>query len=178
MELDTLRIAIGTKNKAKIAAVEEVANNYFATVAYEYMSVPSGVSEQPFSDAETRQGAINRAVNAREATGADLSFGLEGGVYELDGAMYCCNWGAVAIKGGPVISSSGASFILPEEIAGQLRTGKELGPVMDEFTRTKDIRQHAGAIGIFTDGVVDRKAMFEHIVALLIGQVRYHSKRG
>ena len=171
-------IAIGTKNKAKIAAVEKVASNYFVNATFETISVPSGVSEQPFSDAETRQGAINRAVNAMEGTGADLSFGLEGGVYELDGAMYCCNWGAVAVKEGPVISSSGASFALPEEIAEQLRAGKELGPVMDEFTRTKDIRQHAGAIGIFTDGLVDRKVMFEHIVALLIGQVRYHLKHG
>ena len=176
--LDSLLIAIGTKNKAKIAAVEEVANSYFADAAFNYISVPSGVSEQPFSDGETRQGAINRAVRAMEATGADLSFGLEGGVYERDGMMYCCNWGAVAIKGGPVISSSGASFVLPDEIAGQLRAGKELGPVMDEFTRTKDIRQHAGAVGIFTDGLVDRKVMFEHIVALLIGQVRYHLKHG
>jgi inosine/xanthosine triphosphatase len=175
--LNTLRVAIGTKNKAKIAAVEEIAKNYFADIAFEYISVPSGVSDQPFSDEETRQGAINRAVNTREATGADLSFGLEGGVYELDGAVYCCNWGAVAIKDGPVISSSGASFVLPEEIAEQLRAGKELGPVMDQFTKSKDIRQHAGAIGIFTNGVVDRKEMFEHIVALLIGQVRYRSNQ-
>lgn len=172
-----MRVAIGTKNKAKTAAVEEIAKNYFADIAFEYISVPSGVSDQPFSDEETRQGAINRAVNTREATGADLSFGLEGGVYELDGAVYCCNWGAVAIKDGPVISSSGASFVLPEEIAEQLRAGKELGPVMDQFTKSKDIRQHAGAIGIFTDGVVDRKEMFEHIVALLIGQVRYRSNQ-
>ena len=169
-------VAIGTKNKAKIAAVEEVAKNYYENIDFEYISVPSGVSEQPFTDAETRQGAINRAIHTREATSADFSFGLEGGVYEIDGTMYCCNWGAVAMKEGPVLSSSGASFVLPEEIAQQLRAGKELGPVMDEFTRTKDIRQHAGAIGIFTDGLVDRKAMFEHIVTLLIGQVRYHSR--
>lgn len=170
-------IAIGTKNKAKIAAVEETAKQYFENIVFEYSSVPSGVSEQPFSDAETRQGAINRAINTRNATGADLSFGLEGGVYELDGAVYCCNWGAVAIKDGPVISSSGASFVLPEEIAEQLRAGKELGPVMEAFTKSKDIRQHAGAIGIFTDGLVDRKEMFEHIVALLIGQVRYQQNQ-
>ena len=177
MELNTLLVAIGTKNKAKTAAVEEVLKQYFENIDFVHISVPSGVAEQPFSDAETRQGAINRAVNTREETGADLSFGLEGGVYELDGAIYCCNWGAVAIKDGPVISSSGASFILPEEIAQQLQEGKELGPVMDTFTRTKDIRQHAGAIGIFTDGLVDRKAMFEHIVTLLIGQARYQTNQ-
>ena len=171
-------IAIGTKNKAKTAAVEAVVAQYFKNCTFEHVSVQSGVSEQPFSDAETRRGAIQRAINTREATNADLSFGLEGGVYEIDGVMYCCNWGAVALKDGTVISSSGASFVLPEEVASQLRAGEELGPVMDVFTKKKDIRHHAGAIGIFTEGLVDRKAMFEHIVTLLIGQVFYHSKHG
>lgn len=177
MELDSVFIAIGTKNKAKTAAVEEVAAQYFEQCTFKHISVPSGVAEQPFSDSETRQGAINRAINAREATGAGMGFGLEGGVYELDGVMYCCNWGAVALQDGTVISSSGASFVLPEEIAVKLRNGEELGPVMDVFTKTKDIRHHAGAIGIFTEGLVDRQAMFEHIVTLLIGQVFYHTKR-
>ena len=169
-------IAIGTKNKAKTAAVEGVAAQYFKSCTFTHISVPSGVAEQPFSDAETRQGAINRAVHALEATGADVGFGLEGGVYELNGMMYCCNWGAVALQDGTIISSSGASFVLPEEIAVKLRNGEELGPVMDVFTKTKDIRHHAGAIGIFTEGLVDRQAMFEHIVTLLIGQVFYHMK--
>ncbi|WP_431027559.1 DUF84 family protein [Lysinibacillus sp. LZ02] len=170
-------IAIGTKNKAKTAAVETIAAQYFDNSVFEYVSVPSGVSEQPFSDAETRQGAINRALNTRKATNADLSFGLEGGVYEMDGMMYCCNWGAVALKDGTVISSSGASFVLPQEIAVKLRAGEELGPVMDTFTKTKDTRHHVGAIGIFTDGLIDRQVMFEHIVTLLIGQVLYYLKQ-
>lgn len=176
MELASVLIAIGTKNKAKTAAVEVVAAQYFEQCTFTHISVPSGVSEQPFSDAETRQGAINRAIHAREATGADMGFGLEGGVYELDGVMYCCNWGAVALQDGTVISSSGASFVLPEEIAVKLRNGEELGPVMDVFTKTKDSRHHVGAIGIFTEGLVDRKVMFEHIVTLLMGQVFYHMK--
>ena len=66
-------IAIGTKNKAKTAAVEGIARQYLKHCTFEHISVPSGVSEQPFSDAETRQGAINRAINTREATGADLA---------------------------------------------------------------------------------------------------------
>ena len=63
--------------------------------------------------------------------------------------------------------------MLPEEIANKLRDGKELGPVMDEFTNTQNIRHTEGAVGIFTKGLIDRKSMFEHIVTLLIGQVYY-----
>lgn len=166
-------VAIGTKNKAKMNAIKNIVSTYFESVEYTEFVVPSNVSEQPFSDEETRQGAINRAVNTRNLSNADLSFGLEGGVREIDGFMYCCNWGAVALKDGSVISAAGATFLLPEEIAHELRAGKELGPLMDEFTKKKDTRHHSGAIGVFTSDLVDRTEMFEHIVKLLIGQYFY-----
>lgn len=166
-------VAIGTKNRAKTNAIKNIVNTYFENVEFERFEVLSNVSEQPFSDEETRQGAINRALNARSASNADLSFGLEGGVREIDGVMYCCNWGAVALKDGSVITSAGATFLLPKEVANELRAGKELGPVMDEFTEKKDTRHHSGAIGVFTSDLVDRTEMFEHIVKLLIGQYLY-----
>ena len=74
---------------------------------------------------------------------------------------------------GTVFSSSGAQFALPEVIAEQLRIGKELGPVMDVYTNTENIRHNQGAIGIFSAGLIDRKEMFEHIVKLLVGQVLF-----
>lgn len=166
-------VAIGTKNKAKTKAIENVVRTYFKDVQFVQFDVASNVSEQPFSVEETRQGAINRALNTYKLSQAELSFGLEGGVRELDGIMYCCNWGAVALKDGTVISSGGAEFMLPEEIAKQLRAGNELGPVMDLYTKQNDTRHHSGAIGVFTAGLIDRAEMFEHIVKLLVGQVLF-----
>ncbi len=166
-------VAIGTKNKAKTAAIKNIVNTFFDNVKFEQFNVPSEVSEQPFSNEETRRGAINRAINTLKVSHADLSFGLEGGVCEIDGLMYCCNWGAVALKDGTIISSAGAQFILPEEIANELRIGKELGPVMDAFTKKNDTRSSSGAVGVFTAGLVNRTEMFEHIVKLLIGQYLY-----
>lgn len=173
MEMNLVQIAIGTKNRAKTATIKNIVNTFFDDVHFEQYSVPSNVSEQPFSNEETRQGAINRAINTLKSSNADLNFGLEGGVCEIDGLMYCCNWGAVALKDGTIISCSGAQFLLPEEIANELRAGKELGPVMDEFTKQKDTRSSLGAVGVFTAGLVDRTEMFEHIVKLLIGQYLY-----
>lgn len=170
-----MRVAIGTKNRAKTKAIENVVSTYFNEARYEQFNVSSNVSEQPFSDEETRQGAINRAVNTLKASGADLNFGLEGGVREMDGVMYCCNWGALALKDGTMITSAGATFILPKEIADQLRDGKELGPVMDEYTNEIGTRHNSGAIGVFTANLVDRTEMFEHIVKLLIGQYIFHN---
>jgi inosine/xanthosine triphosphatase len=171
-----LKVAIGTLNKAKIAAVENIINGHLTNVQYIHKNVESGVSEQPFSNEETRNGAINRAKNALNDTGANYSFGLEGGVQEIDGIMYCVNWGAIALKNGAIYTAQGASFMLPEVIANKLREGQELGPVMDLYTNSQNIRHTEGAVGIFTKGLVDRKSMFEHIVTLLIGQVYYFEK--
>ncbi|MFC7686780.1 DUF84 family protein [Ureibacillus sp. GCM10028918] len=170
-------VAIGTKNKAKTAAIQNILNCYFDEIKYIQADVSSNVSEQPFSNAETRQGAINRARNTLEAKKADLNFGLEGGVQEIGDEMYCTNWGAVALNDGTVISAAGAQFLLPEEIAKELRAGKELGPVMDVYTKQQDTRSGSGAVGIFTAGLVDRTEMFEHIVKLLIGQYMFMTKK-
>lgn len=169
-------IAIGTKNKAKVGAVEKIATQLIHNAQFVAIDVSSNVSEQPFSNEETRQGAINRAQAALQQTDAQIGFGLEGGVYELADTMYCCNWGALATREGNVYACAGATFTLPSQIAERLRNGEELGPVMDDFTKTTNIRHHAGAIGIFTNGHIDRKEMFEHIVLMLIGQYEYEQQ--
>ena len=69
-------VAIGSTNSAKVNAVKNVAEKFgFSVVA---QSVPSNVSNQPRSDAETIQGATNRARNVLEATKSDIGIGLEG----------------------------------------------------------------------------------------------------
>ena len=169
-EGSNMNIAIGTTNKAKIGAVEAVVQQFFDCAEFTYYAASSDVSEQPRSTEETRQGAINRAKNTSAATGASLSFGLEGGVTEIEGIMYICNWGALVVEDGTVFTAAGAQLVLPEEIANEIRSGKELGPVMEAYTQRRDIRQHAGAVGIFTRGLVNRQKMFEHIITLLVGQ--------
>ena len=168
-----MKIAIGTTNRAKVGAVREALQPLYPQAEFIEISVPSGVADQPFSDEETRQGAMNRAQTALEKTGAHIAFGLEGGVRELDEELYCCNWGAVATR-TRTYTSSGAQFLLPKEVAQPVRNGQELGPVMDAYTKTRDTRHGSGAVGVFTNGLVDRKEMFVHIVQLLIGQVQYY----
>lgn len=168
-----MNIAIGTTNRAKVGAVIDALTPFYPNANFIPIQVDSDVADQPFSDEETRLGAMNRARAAKEQTGANIAFGLEGGVRELDGILYCCNWGAVATD-TTVYASSGAQFMLPDEVADAVRAGTELGPVMDAYTKQHDTRHHSGAIGVFTDGLIDRKDMFVHIVTLLIGQVRYY----
>ncbi|WP_404329574.1 DUF84 family protein [Mesobacillus maritimus] len=164
-------ISIGSKNPAKIAAVEQAFQGY----AFEIVPVDteSGVSEQPLTDEETIRGAINRAVSAFDVSGADIGIGLEGGVQKTEHGLFLCNWGALRARGMEPIIAGGARILLPEEIAIQLLAGEELGPVMDKFAKKQNVRKKEGAVGIFTNGKIDRVEMFTHVVKLLLGQYEF-----
>ncbi|WP_246941315.1 DUF84 family protein [Bacillus pinisoli] len=168
-----LTITVGSKNFAKVEAVKDV---FLEAVEIKSLSVPSDVSEQPFSDEETLHGAKNRAVHAMMAGGTDIGIGLEGGVVEMASGLYLCNWGALVDHTGFSTVAAGARIQLPDEIAHELRNGQELGPVMDAYAKKKDVRKLEGAIGIFTNEMVNRKEMFTHIVKLLAGQYEFFKK--
>lgn len=165
-----MQIAVGTLNQAKVKAVE----NVFPDAEVISCDVSSNVSKQPFSDEETIRGAINRAKNALRKINADLGIGLEGGVTETAYGLMLCNWGALVLRGGdePIIAG-GARILLPPAVAARLRKGQELGSVMDDFCKRENIRIHEGAIGIFTNGEIDRSGMYTHIVKMLKGQSDY-----
>lgn len=166
-----MKIIIGSTNPAKINAVK----NTFLMKDAEFLSfdIPSGVSDQPFSDEETIQGALNRAKGALEMGNGDIGIGLEGGVHETKHGLMICNWGALASPNrGPIIAG-GARILLPEEVSVRLRAGEELGPVMSDYANKANVSKQEGAVGIFTNGLVDRATMFAHVMNLLLGQFAY-----
>jgi inosine/xanthosine triphosphatase len=166
-----MKIIIGSNNPAKIEAVKRAFKGN-----YDFFSVNalSGVSEMPFSDEETIKGAINRAESAIKIGHGDIGIGLEGGVQETSYGLLLCNWGAIASNELSPIIAGGARILLPEEIAIRLRNGEELGPVMDDYTNKQNIRKKEGAVGVFTNGNINRVEMFTHLTKLLVGQYEYH----
>ncbi len=163
-----IQAGIASKNPAKVQAVADTLDALGYTFDLVSAETASGVSEQPRSLSETRQGAINRATAL--SAQVDLAIGLEGGVYELGDEMYLCNWGALVTKDGKLYTASGAQIPLPDEIAVELRAGGELGPIMDAYANESGIRHHKGAIGVLTAGLIKRDEMFGHIVKILLGQ--------
>ena len=169
-----MKIAIGTKNPAKVKAAQLACRELGGELLS--VNVPSGVSEQPFSDDETIEGALNRARNALNETGADFGIGLEGGVVQTPYGLFVCNWGALITSEGDQFIAGGARIKLANAVAQELNRGRELGPVMDEYTKKQDIRKSEGAVGVFSNGRITRDRMFEHIIELLIGQYEYNEK--
>ncbi|MBA4493819.1 DUF84 family protein [Paenactinomyces guangxiensis] len=170
-----MKVAVGSKNGTKVGAVEKAFQHLNATILP--VSVPSGVPDQPLSDEETIQGAMNRARNARKEMEADIGVGLEGGVVQTAHGLFLCNWGALTDRNGIQVMAGGARIKLPDEFFIPLKKGKELSFVMEQYTNQKNIGTNQGAVGIFTHGYVERQEMFLHVSKLLIGQYLFQTGR-
>jgi len=161
-----VKILIGSRNVSKIDAVKDV----FSENEVQALEVNSQVSVQPFSDEETKQGAINRAMQCKKAEPDALTIGLEGGVMYIENELHLINWGAMVTPDWKKITASGARIPLPQEIDNALKTGKELAEIMEIYTNKADIRSKKGTIGVFTKDFVSRGEMFAHVIKLLRGQ--------
>lgn len=160
------RAAVGSTNPAKIEAVRRALARLAPGCALEPVDVPSGVGRQPFGDEETRRGASGRAASALAVSGADVAFGLEGGVIFEPGGPWLVSWVAVVDRHGRHGEASGLRMPLPRVVASRLREGGELGDVIDALFETTMSKQHTGAIGLLTEGFVSRTDAFADLVAM------------
>ena len=167
-----MKVIIGSHNKAKIKAVRRAFKDH---LIYRVDS-PSNVSKQPTTDEETLSGAMNRTLYCHNQYPNDISIGLEGGVMLINGDLYLCNWGVLMSPLTKTITASGARIKLPQSFKSDLFAGVELSELIDAYSNKHDTRQSEGAIGIFTEGIIDRIAMFEHVALLLKGQYEHALK--
>src|SRR5215218_6839967 len=127
-----MRLIVASTNPVKVQSTEHGFTQMFPaeTFTAEGIIVPSGVSNQPMSDEETLQGALNRASNARTAQpSAHYWVGIEGGCEEKHGELWTFAW-VVALglisprhegegQGVRVLMGKArtGAFMLPQEVA-------------------------------------------------------------
>ncbi len=168
-------VVLASGNPVKARATENGFRRVFPNETFEVVCAPapSGVSEQPMSDAETLLGASNRvdAVSAAEPS-ADYWVGIEGGIAEEDASqaeseMVALAW--VVIRSQTRVGKSRTgTFTLPPEVARLVRQGKELGEADDIIFGRSGSKQQEGAVGLLTGGVVDRARLYEQSVVLAL----------
>ena len=159
-----LTVAVGSGNPVKLAAARAVVTAYFPDAVVAAHPVQSGVPDQPFGDDETIAGARARALRARAAADSDLGVGLEGGVVDGPTGMRTCAWCVVVHRDGREGVGGSLAMPLPEGVAALIRAGEELGHAMDTFAATRGTKHGRGAVGILTDGRIDRQAAYEVLV--------------
>ncbi|MFO7683150.1 MAG: inosine/xanthosine triphosphatase [Chloroflexota bacterium] len=155
-----MKIAVGSTNPVKIAAVTSIVTLLWPEAEIESVSVPTGVGEMPMSDEETIIGARNRARAARQAIGADLGFGLEGGVHQDPVGLVLQGWVVVTDGNGREGVAGAGRLPLPPSIAERVLAGEELGPVMDDLLGESNVKAKGGAVGALTGGLIPRQQAF------------------
>lgn len=164
------RIVVASRNPVKLEAVRRGLQRAFPKAVPELLpvSVPSGVSDQPLTDDETRRGAAQRARGAATAVpDADAWVGIEGGIQERDGRMEAFAW-VVIISRGSEGESRTASFVLPQAVSDLVRAGKELGEADDIVFGRSNSKQQEGAVGLLTGRAVLRSELYEQAVTLAL----------
>lgn len=157
-----MKIVVGSLNKAKIRAAQLAVDKVFPGEKVTAIEVPSGVSNQPKTEKETMKGALNRAKNALKKTKADIAIGMEGGFSKIGKKWFECGWIAVVDKEGKIGLGSSARYELSSKIINELLIGKELKDVMNRLTKRNDIHYTQGAMGVLTDGHLQRDEAYMH----------------
>lgn len=163
-----MKLIVASKNPVKINAVKTGFERIFQinNFAIEGVAVPSQVSDQPLSDTETLQGAMNRAGNAKsDFPDADYWVGIEGGIEKTENGMMAFAWIVVQSQHGYGKARTGA-FFLPPPVVDLINQGKELGEADDIVFGANNSKQQGGAVGLLTQQVIDRTSLYVEAVIM------------
>ncbi|WP_428945133.1 inosine/xanthosine triphosphatase [Pantoea sp. FN060301] len=164
-------VVAATINPAKIKAISQAFSDIFGegSCHIEGVEVDSGVAAQPLTNAETRTGARQRVMNARQVRPeADFWVAIEAGIEE-DSAFAWMVIENHKLRG----ESRSASFTLPAIVMAGIHQGRELGEEMARLTGIENIKHKGGAIGAFTSGHLSRSSVYHQ--ALILALCPFHN---
>ncbi len=165
-----ITLAIASTNPVKVQAAVNGFQRLFpgSELNVIAVSVPSDVAQQPLSDAETLQGALNRSRHAQAAhPQADYWIGIEAGVQARGNELASYSW--IVVRSRQMIGKARTGmFFLPPAVAELIRQGKELGEADDIVFGRSNSKQEDGAVGLLTDNVIDRTQLYEQAMILAL----------
>jgi inosine/xanthosine triphosphatase len=165
-------IIIASKNPVKINTTKIGFEKIFLDEKFNFegVSTESGVPDQPMSEEETFQGALNRVNNASKIKPeADFWTGIEGGLKKVKEELEAFAWIIIKNKEGKIGKGRTGSFILPRKVSELIiNEGKELGEADDIVFNKSNSKQSNGAVGILTNDVLTRTTFYEPAVVLAL----------
>ncbi len=151
-------VAVGSERKSKQEAVRRAFAHYYHDFEVLGTACDSGVSDQPLTDGETIQGAINRAKRALEH--GDIGVGIEAGlkkVPEVPTSYFNTTWCAIIDKNGFLTIGSSPDFEYPRKIAEDALGGTEVSKSAAELYNMNETElKESGVIAKLTRGVMPR----------------------
>jgi inosine/xanthosine triphosphatase len=162
-----IKIVVGSNNPVKISAAKTAICDILSIKEVECVGInaPSNVSEQPMTTEETKHGAINRVQYCQQHTQADFYVAIEGGVDQFEHGPATFAFVAITDQKHMSIGRS-CNLPLPLVIYQALKSGEELGHVMDRLFNTDNVKQKQGAIGLLTNGLATRESVYQQAIIL------------
>ena len=167
-----MKVAIGSLSPVKISAVKRGFATMFPNVDFIFTSLlaESGVSNQPLSLEEIRQGAIGRMNNVKRLfSKADFYVALEGGVQSINNDLYNIGWVIIDddTRRG---QSQTLGFMLPPTVKDLiLNMGMEQSHAVDRILSKTNTKLGTGTIGPFTRDAITYADWYTHaVIAALI----------
>lgn len=161
--MSAIKIVMGSNNPVKLEAVRYAFKKMFPASHFQWETIdaPSGVSEQPASDVETYQGAVNRVQYIHQIKPeADYWCSIEGGIeFDEQGNMRAFAW-VVVQHGQKRGYARSAAFYLPAAITELVKSGMELGEADDIVFQQANSKQKNGAVGLLTGNVLTRTTLY------------------
>lgn len=65
---------------------------------------------------------------------------------------------------GTVGVGGGARFLLPDSLKERIYAGEPLGDIIDDWMKMKGTSRRDGAIGFFSQGILNRRQVLEQVV--------------
>lgn len=179
--LKPVSINVGSTNPVKINAVRNIFERLFSRTRLKRNLKPDlktnpklkitchrvSSQEQPYEDA-TVSGAVRRAMQVAE--GADFGIGIEAGLFwnrhlqkYLD-VQYC----AVVDSTGFMTVGHGPGFSYPRDVVRFLDKGDSVGKAMKKTYGVMNIGRKSGAVGLLSDGLMDRTQLTEQAVIMAL----------
>jgi inosine/xanthosine triphosphatase len=169
-------IALGSDRAAKIMAVRASVARIasvdptWADANVVARTVTTTVPDMPLTDWHLMQGARERALAVKESLAqrrleADIYVGLEWGFHSvsMDGEWHTFLRGwAYATNGETGAFGAAPSISVPRHVVKSVIEGRrELGLVIDDVARARDVRSRQGAWGVFSRNLITRSMSFE-----------------
>ena len=128
-----MKIALGSTSTDKINILKKALDGQVAYTEIIPTQVDSGIAEQPLSQEETMQGAINRAKNALALqTQASIAVGLETGLEDV-GGIYNLVCAAAFWDGQQLITGQSGRLPLPLSVSDQIKQGGQFGQLIQAY---------------------------------------------
>ncbi|CUS48298.1 MAG: inosine/xanthosine triphosphatase [Idiomarinaceae bacterium HL-53] len=168
---NSIRVIVGSLNPVKINAAKVALARCFPGQDIQVVgqSVPSGVSDQPMTSAETLRGAQNRVRALEAQCQGDFYVAFEGGVDEFEFGVATFAYIVVSDGSNTTVGRT-ADLPLPRVFYRELVAGDELGDVLDRHFNTENVKQKGGAIALLTNHIESRESTYVQALTLAMAQ--------